>query len=180
MQWKAMLWKDTRKKKVPCSLNTHSKKEGHNAVPQILLSKHTHWNTELVFKGINVTSRNNVCGKSWCAEILASSTLKSLFSKKDVSLLFKRKAIKIAHIFYEFLWRLVVKINRHFYFIVFIGLPICIYFWKLYALMVLLEASTASIISSHSSILQSWIIKQPTMATLPLQNKKGLHKYSKD
>lgn len=44
-----------------------------------------------------------VCGKSWCVEILASSTLKTLSSKRDVDLLYKRRAIKIAPIFQEFL-----------------------------------------------------------------------------
>lgn len=100
-----------------------------------------------------------VCGKTWCVEILASSTLKTLSFKKDASLLYKRRAIKIACIFPEFLWRLVVKINRYFYFIVYIVLLICTCFWKLCALIVLWETSTASIISNHSSILQSWIIK---------------------
>lgn len=42
-----------------------------------------------------------VCGKTWCVEILASSTLKSLFSKDGISLVYKTQAIKTAQIFQE-------------------------------------------------------------------------------
>lgn len=42
-----------------------------------------------------------VCGKTWCVEILASSTLKSLFSKDGISLVYEIQAIKIAQIFQE-------------------------------------------------------------------------------
>lgn len=65
MQWKAMVWEDTRKKKAPYSLSTHFKKEGHSSIPQTLLSKQTHWNTELMLKGISVASKF-VCASTIC------------------------------------------------------------------------------------------------------------------
>lgn len=104
-------------------------------------------------------NKKYICDKPSCQLYFENSFLQKMlvFSIK--------KAIKIAHNFQDWIpflvgcWRLVVKINRYFYFLVYMNLFICVYFWKLNALMVLWGVSSASIISNHSSILQSWIIK---------------------